>query len=150
MVYSIAWHYLHDRGLAEEVAQDVFLELHRSIGSIESPRHAVFWLRKVAVHRSIDASRRRKRQADVPLENAPQLVSRERAGDPLASALLRRLVASLPPVARMVVVLRYQEEMEPADIAETLGMPLGTVKSSLHRALLVLREKMDRSRKVKG
>jgi RNA polymerase sigma-70 factor (ECF subfamily) len=61
--------------------------------------------------------------------------------------MLGKLVASLPDRARMVVVLRYQEEMEPGEIADVLGVPLGTVKSSLHRALAVLRKRMERTQK---
>jgi len=56
-------------------------------------------------------------------------------------ASLRKLVASLPDEARMIIVLRYQEEMEPQEIAETLGMPIATVKSRLRRSLVLLRGK---------
>lgn len=54
MVYSLAWRFLHDRGLAEEVAQEVFLSLHRNLRSIQSSAHAESWLRKVTAQRSID------------------------------------------------------------------------------------------------
>jgi RNA polymerase sigma factor (sigma-70 family) len=54
MVFSVGWHYLGDRSLAEDVAQEVFLELHQSLGRIESAAHLRHWLRRVAVHRSID------------------------------------------------------------------------------------------------
>jgi len=57
---------------------------------------------------------------------------------------LRRLVATLPEAPRMVMVLRYQEDMDPSDIAETLSMPIGTVKSHLQRSLALLREKLER------
>ena len=55
MVFSVAWHFLHDRDLADEIAQDVFLSLHKNLAAIETAAHAGFWLRKVAVQRSIDA-----------------------------------------------------------------------------------------------
>jgi RNA polymerase sigma-70 factor (ECF subfamily) len=58
---------------------------------------------------------------------------------------LQRLVASLPPKPRLLVVLRYQEEMELEEIAEALDMPLGTVKSQLQRTLATLREKAYRT-----
>jgi RNA polymerase sigma-70 factor (ECF subfamily) len=47
----------------------------------------------------------------------------------------------------MIMVLRYQEDMDPTEIAETVGMPVATVKSHLHRSLAMLREKMDRLKK---
>src|SRR5208282_3572985 len=60
MVYSLAVRMTGDRGLAEEIAQDVFLELDRHLGKIESAAHACFWLRRVAISRSADAMRRRR------------------------------------------------------------------------------------------
>jgi len=144
MVYSIAWHYLHDRGTAEEVAQDVFLQLHRDFHAMESPHHVVFWLRRVTCHRCIDHVRRRAKVAQVALEDLPEPGMRPAEPDPLLSDRLRKLVASLPEKQRMVVVLRFQEEMEIEEIARLLGMPARTVRSHLHRALGVLREKAAR------
>src|SRR5579863_5310998 len=51
MVFSLAWRMTGDRGLAEEIAQDVFLELDRNLAKIESPEHALHWLRRVAMNR---------------------------------------------------------------------------------------------------
>lgn len=145
MVFSIAWHYLRDSTLAEEVAQDVFLQLHKALGSIESPGHLVFWLRRVAAHRSIDTARRRRRDPRVGLESAPEPASPPGTEDPLRGRRLRQLVASLPERARMVVILRYQEELSAEEIGRVLDMPAGTVKSTLARALAVLREKALRT-----
>ena len=69
MVFSVAYHFLHDRDLAEEIAQDVFLSLHRNLAGLQSAAHAGFWLRKVAVQRSIDAARKRTRRPQVALED---------------------------------------------------------------------------------
>src|SRR5208283_5445618 len=69
MVFSLAWRMTGDHGLAEEIAQDVFLELDRHLSRIESPEHACFWLRRVAMSRSADALRRRKvRRMDLWVE----------------------------------------------------------------------------------
>jgi RNA polymerase sigma-70 factor (ECF subfamily) len=54
------------------------------------------------------------------------------------------MVAALPEAQRAIVVLRYQEDMDPGEIAETLDIPLNTVKSRLHRGLEFLRRKMER------
>ena len=98
MVFSLALRMTGDRGLAEEIAQDVFLELDRRLGKIESADHARFWLRRVAMSRSVDAQ-------------------------------------------RAALVLRYQEDLTPEEIAATLGSPLATVKSHLQRGLKLLRAK---------
>jgi RNA polymerase sigma-70 factor (ECF subfamily) len=143
MVFSIALHFLRDRQAAEELAQDVFLHLHRNLASLKSPEHITFWLRKVTSHRCIDYSRRRK-WSQVSLEDVPELPAAPKTRDPLLARRLRQLVASLPEKARMVVVLRYQEDLTPAEIASVLAMPIATVKSHLQRSLAMLREKVLR------
>jgi RNA polymerase sigma-70 factor, ECF subfamily len=148
MVFSLAWRFLRDRGLAEEVAQEVFLSLHRNLGSIQSPAHATAWLRKVAAQRAIDEGRRRQRRPHVALEKIAEPAASEQASgrtkDPLMDETLRRLVASLPETPRMVMVMRYQEDLDPSEIAQILEMPLATVKSHLQRSLAMLREKLAR------
>lgn len=139
MVFSLAYHLLHDRPAAEEVAQDVFLELYRHLEELNSPAHIVFWLRKVAVNRSIDESRRRRRRAEVGIEAAGEPASP--ADAEWVHVRLRRLVASLPERQRIVIVLRYQEGLEPAEIGRLLDISVHTVKSQLQRALILLREK---------
>jgi RNA polymerase sigma-70 factor, ECF subfamily len=152
MVFSVAYHFLHDRAAAEEVAQEVFLSLHRHLADLQSPAHACSWLRKVAVQRAIDEARRRKRRPQVSLESVGEPVARGSGGassgaprgDPMLGATLRRLIASLPEAPRMVMVLRYQEDLDPSEIAGILHMPVGTVKSHLQRSLALLREKLER------
>jgi RNA polymerase sigma-70 factor (ECF subfamily) len=145
MVFSLSYHFLHDRDLAEEIAQEVFLSLHKHIADIKSPEHAVFWLRKVVVQRSIDETRRKKRRPQVALELvAEPAAASSRDSDPLLGEVLRRLIATLPETPRMVMVMRYQEDLDPAEISELLEMPLGTVKSHLQRSLALLREKLQR------
>ncbi len=145
MVYSIAWHFLRDRSTAEEISQEVFLELYRHLGSIESERHLTNWLRRVASQRCIDQTRRLRVRPRVGLDSVSEPSVADREQDPLLSAKLERLVDGLPDRARMAVILRFQEEMEIGEIAETMGMPTGSVKSTLHRALALLREKLERS-----
>ncbi|HET8668788.1 MAG TPA: sigma-70 family RNA polymerase sigma factor [Terriglobales bacterium] len=145
MVFSIAYHLLHDRTLAEEVAQDVFLQLHKQFSSMKSAEHVVFWLRKITVHRAIDCARSRASRPEWPLDDVPEPAVAGLQPDPMLSRRLRQLVISLPERARAVVVLRYQEDMDFEEIAEALGMPVATVKSNLQRALAMLREKVSRT-----
>ena len=150
MVFSIALRILGDRFLAEETAQDVFLELYAKLGELESDEHVVHWLRRVTVHRSIDRIRQRdRRREDVTdpselLELAVEAGLNPETGDPLLSRQIRQLVGSLPVTPRTVVALRYQEDMSVEEIAEALEMPVATVKSHLRRSLQLLREKMSR------
>jgi RNA polymerase sigma-70 factor (ECF subfamily) len=144
MVFSLAYHFLHDRGLAEEIAQEVFLSLHRNLHAIESVSHAAHWLRKVTVQRAIDEARKRQRRPQVALELVAEPAARTAARDPMLSEVLRRLIATLAEAPRMVMILRYQEDLDPSEIAELLDMPIGTVKSHLQRSLALLREKLER------
>src|SRR6185503_11810838 len=104
MVFSMAYHFLRDRSLAEELAQEVFLELYRNLAVIESPAHLVFWLRKVTSRGCIDQTRRRAFWPKFRLDEVPEPVAKTRGADPLLSRALARLVASLPEKARMVVI----------------------------------------------
>jgi RNA polymerase sigma-70 factor (ECF subfamily) len=144
MVFSLAWRMTADRGLAEEVAQDVFLELDRNLKKIESPQHALFWLRRVAMSRSADALRRRRvRGVDlwVEIEESHGAMAEER-WSPLG-ARLEQLLTTLPEAQRAALVLRYQEDLTPEEIAATLESPLATVKSNLQRGLKLLRAKAE-------
>jgi len=145
MVFGLAYHFLHDRAVAEELAQEVFLELYRHFGTIESPQHLVFWLRKVTSRRCIDHTRRRAFWPKLRLDEVPEPASPARLADPMLSRTLARLVASLPERAKLVVILRYQEDLDPADIAQVLDMPVATVKSHLQRSLAMLRDKLART-----
>ena len=145
MVFSIAYHFLRDRSAAEEVAQDVFLQLHRQFESFDSDAHISFWLRKVASHRCIDYVRKRKLQAAVCLDDAPVPSVDGEPQDHFLNRRLQSLIASLPEKPRMVMILRYQEDLMPEEIASVMEMPVRTVKSHLQRSLAMLREKIDRS-----
>ena len=144
MVFSIAYHFLRDRFAAEEVAQDVFLQLHAKLGGLENDDHVVFWLRRAASHRSIDYARR-LRPGAVALDDAPELAADSDPGDPLLRVRLRALIATLAEAPRMAMILRYQEELMPEEIARVMDMPVRTVKSHLQRSLALLREKIERS-----
>jgi RNA polymerase sigma-70 factor (ECF subfamily) len=145
MVFSIAYHFLRDRHSAEEVAQDVFLQLYRNMSELRSEAHVTFWLRRVTSNRCIDFVRKRKRQATTALEDAPEPSVTSDPGDLLLNRRLRALLGSLPETPRMVMVLRYQEDLMPEEIARLLEMPVRTVKSHLQRSLAMLREKIGRS-----
>jgi len=144
MVFSIAYRFLRDRAVAEELAQEVFLRLYRELPRLQSPEHVKFWLRKAISHRSMDYARALRRRNEVALEEVHEPGVSATPSDPLLDAALRKLVASLPDESRIVVVLRYQEDLEPTEIADLLGISLGTVKSRLHRSLGLLRQKAQR------
>lgn len=142
-VFGIALRIAGRHADAEELAQDVFVQLHGTLARIESPAHLKHWLLRTVAHRSIDRLRKQARQGrNLPLEalgEGPQAQAPEPGHDPLAAAELHRLLLQLQPDARAVMILRYQEDLDPTDIAAVLDMPLPTVKSHLRRSLEWLR-----------
>ena len=140
-VYSLALRMLGTRDLAEDLTQDVFMQLQGKLGGIGSNKHLGFWLRQVATNRAIDQLRRRARVQMTSLDEEQPFFSVEADSDPLLQRHLHRLLADLAAPARAVLLLRYQEDLDPVDIARTLDMPINTVKSHLKRSLDSLREK---------
>lgn len=123
---------------AEDLLQETFLRLMRRVDRCRraaSPRGYLFG---IARHVSADTWRRAKpaaaENASVELIEAPQSDQR------LAEA--REIIAALPPLQREILDLRFQHDLSYTEIAEALGIPIGTVRSRLHGALEILRERM--------
>jgi RNA polymerase sigma-70 factor (ECF subfamily) len=149
-VFGMAYHFLRDAAIAEELAQEVFMDLYQAVSSIRSPEHLVFWLRRVTSHRCIDQSRRLKARREIRVDEALDPIAEPpEECDLFLHRTLRRLIRALPENARIVVVLRFQEDLSPTEIADVLGMPLNTVKSHLRRSLAVLRAKLSRLGEVR-
>jgi len=146
-VYSMALRMLGARDVAEDLAQEVFMQLYGKLSSIESNSHLVFWLRRVVTHRAIDHLRQHPRRDMVLLDDLAEPAAHASGappdGDPMLQRRLRQLVLELSPDARAVMTLRYQEDLDPTDIASTLAMPINTVKSHLKRSLDTLRLKLS-------
>ena len=138
-VYTLALRMLKVPDDAEELAQDVFVSVHRHLGKIASEAHLLFWLRRTVCHRAIDRLRRRPSHPPMPLDSIEEVPAQDSSRDPLLERRLQEMVLRLPPMARAVVLLRYQEDLDPPEIATTLEMPLNTVKSHLKRSLAALR-----------
>jgi RNA polymerase sigma-70 factor (ECF subfamily) len=144
MVYRIACNFFHNDAIAEELAQDVFLQLFEHHRSVQVGTHCVAWLRRSTVHRCIDAMRRTSFQRELQVDSLPEISADVPETDPLLQEGLRRLVASLPEKPRTVLILRYSEDMDVEEIGRTLQMPASTVRSHLQRGTAMIREKAGR------
>ncbi len=144
MVYSIACNFFHDSSIAEEVAQDVFLQLYEKRKSVGTGNHAVAWLRRTVIHRCIDTRRQSRFRHEVQVDVLPDIAADHSETDPLLVDGLRRMIASLPETPRSVLILRFGEDMDADEISRTLQMPVRTVWSHLQRATAMLREKTAR------
>ena len=128
------------RSLADDMAQDAF---ERAIARLETFNGASSfgtWVQRIAVNRTIDEMRREKRLGDLSddLEDPVEWAERSQV-DPV----LMRAVGALSPERRVPVVLRYWFDYTPAEIAEVLGIPAGTIASRLSRALDELRDVLE-------
>ncbi len=123
-----------DPVLADDLAQQVFLHAWRDIRRLREPQKFGAWLKHVAVN----TWKQHLRKHD-PLRHADQAGTEDHAGAdarPHTAGMamdLDRALALLPPQARLCIVLSYHEGMSHAEIADTTGMPLGTVKSHIRR-----------------
>ena len=143
-VYSVALRVLHDTGQAEDVLQEVFLQLWRNPGAFVQDRGSLgAWLIVVARNRSIDLLRRRKPSDSVEdvILASPVNVADEAERNVMMEKV-RRVLAELPPDQRKSLELAYFEGLSHTEIASRTGDPLGTVKTRIRQALITLRKAM--------
>ena len=141
-VHGLALRMLSRFDRADDLAQDVFLRLFDHLSDIESAQHLGFWLRRVTANLAIDRLRQLPQHTSaVPVETLDSEAHADDT-DPWLQRLLRTSIAELPPQPRAVMLLRYQEDFDPTDIAKALDMPLNTVKSHLKRSLDSLRARI--------
>lgn len=145
MVFSIALHSLRDRALAEDIAQEAFLRLSTRLHTLHSREHLVNWLRRVTTRLCIDEIRRHPAGTTLSLEGQAEPASECSQTDPLLSEHLRRMVAGLPRQSRLAIILRYQEDLEPREIAGILEESVNTIKSRLQRGLAMLRAGLEQT-----
>jgi RNA polymerase sigma-70 factor (sigma-E family) len=124
------------RTIADEVVHDAFAAVYARWGTLDAP---AAYLRRAVVNGCNDVLRKRRNRREVELGDAADGVPVGSSGDEL-----RDVIAGLPPRQRTVVVLRFYEDLPIEEIAIVMGIPAGTVKSSLHRALARLREEVER------
>lgn len=144
-VYSVALRVLHDTGQAEDVMQEVFLQLWRKPAAFEQGRGSLgAWLVVVARNRSIDALRKRKPTDsvdDVVLASPGNLASEAERNSMMEK--VRDVLGTLPMEQRKSLELAYFEGLSHSEIAATTGDPLGTVKTRIRLALISLRKALE-------
>jgi RNA polymerase sigma-70 factor (ECF subfamily) len=149
-VYALALRILQDYGLAEEATMDVYLQIWRQAHSYAPARgNPSAWLLNMARSRAIDLLRRkaRKKRLEESLEAAGSMVASTH--DPEQASLLgekqrraREALAQLNPEQREVIEIAYFAGLSHSEIAELLGLPLGTIKTRIRSGMLKLRESL--------
>jgi RNA polymerase sigma-70 factor (ECF subfamily) len=152
-VYRIALAYLRNPDDALDVVQETFVKAFEHAARWNTAAEVAPWLTRIAVNQSIDRYRRerRRQQTMQPMAEGDHdayldsgaLSPERRAHSVEIKARLDRALRSLPERQRAVFVLRHYEERSLGEIAQLLGVRLGTVKSSLHRATHELRRRLQ-------
>lgn len=135
-----------DRVLAEDLTQETFLRAYRGLAGFEGRARFSTWVHRIAYYAYLNHRNRVPRHAGLPDGYENTVEAPDNALSPTQSDLrrdVRAAVNSLPDRYREVIVMHFMRHVPYRDIASRLGMPLGTVKTQLHRAKLMLRDRMD-------
>jgi RNA polymerase sigma-70 factor (ECF subfamily) len=142
IVYGIALRVLRDTTAAEDLLQEVFLQLWRNPQAFNAERGRLApWLAVIARNRAIDMLRRRPQEEDIdelPISTGVNL--EDTAAQRLAIEKVRGVLAGLPQEQRQALEMAFFEGMTHTEIAAKTGQPLGTVKTRVRSALLAVRK----------
>jgi len=145
-VLGIALRRIGDRGRAEDATQETFASIWRSAARFDPERgEATSWLFTVARNAIVDGLRRRR---EPPVDEAPELAAADPGPDDAAESgwvawRVHRALETLPDHERSLVELAYWSGMSQSEIADYLGMPLGTVKTRTRSALRRLADELE-------
>ena len=146
-VRNIAFGVLRDRALAEDVAQETFLKAYRKADSFRAEGSVRSWLFRIAVRRALDELKKRLRKAEVALaDDGRQVDEPHKQLD--AGWDLERALSRLTPEHRAALILKEVEGLSYQEIAESLGWPMGTVATRIHRARLELKASLQEKANV--
>ena len=162
-VFSLVFRMVRDRELAEDLTQDTFIKVLSHLDRYRADFKFSSWLFKIANNVAIDHLRRRKLDT-ISIDGSPHATSAEAVessrlelGDTAESALdeitsrelgssIEQAIARLRPEYRACILLRHVEDRSYEEIAATLDLPLGTVKTYIHRARHELRRALEHTR----
>lgn len=143
VVYAVALRVLQDTAAAEDVLQDIFLQLWRNPDAFDASRGSLAaWLSVIARHRSIDRLRKRRPELDIEecvIAGGPDL--RDETERALVVEKIRGVLSQMDANQRYALELAYFQGLTHSEIAEKTGEPLGTIKTRIRSALQQLRAK---------
>ena len=142
VVYAVALRVLGDTGAAEDVLQDVFMQLWRNPGAFDAARGSLgSWLAVITRNRAIDSLRKRRPETDI--EDVVLAVAPDLAGEADRARVaekVRNVMGSMAPAQRGALEMAYWEGMSHSEIADKTGEPLGTIKTRIRAGLIALRK----------
>jgi RNA polymerase sigma-70 factor (ECF subfamily) len=148
MVYRVAFQFAGNHHDAEDIAQEVFIKVYRSLDRFRQDAQLTSWLYRIVMNACIDHRRRHAPAASAPFEEAEQKLLNTPEGGPgpedrayagELGEVLHDEIARLPNGQRLIFIMRYHQGLKLCEIAEALGLAEGTVKRQLHAAVHRLR-----------
>jgi RNA polymerase sigma-70 factor (ECF subfamily) len=145
VVYSVALRVLGDTGAAEDIQQDVFMQLWRNPGAFDASRgNLAAWLAVITRNRAIDVLRKRRPETDpedVVLSVVPDMAGEADRGR--VAQKIRGVLSAMPAAQRSALEMAYYQGMTHSEIAERTGEPLGTIKTRIRAGLIALRKAFE-------
>lgn len=143
-VFGLAYSFLRDREAAEDVAQEVFIKVWRALPRFDGRASMSTWIYTITRNASLSALRARRAHSSLSVPEVMEAVEAMEAMEAIDAApsadvivdraAILRLVDQLPAKQRQVIMLFYMEAQSHEEVATMLAMPVGTVKTLLHRA----------------
>lgn len=145
MVYNLSYRFMRDGAMAEDMAQEAFLKAYRMLKGFRGDCRFSTWLYRVTSSVCLTEINRRKRRGEVALSPAHSRTMSDEAPDPSdLPEVIRRCVGQLPDRYAAIVTLYYLKEQPYEEIAQAMDIPLGTLKTWMHRARKQLREIVEK------
>ncbi|MBN2467742.1 MAG: sigma-70 family RNA polymerase sigma factor [Deltaproteobacteria bacterium] len=156
-IFNLIYRFTNDRETVADLAQDTFFKAYRGIHKFKGKSSFYTWLRRIAINNSINYLQSRKEYASLEQDSEDAEIrnlsdSRYEAPEESVlskemSVIVRKTLESLPEQFRSILIMREFEEMSYSDIADSLGCPVGTVRSRLFHARRVFKENLERYEK---
>lgn len=160
MVYRIAFQFAGNHHDAEDIAQEVFIKVYRSLEKFRQDAQLTSWLYRIVMNACIDHRRRQAPAGSAPfgdeaeqrllntVEERPGPEDRAYAGE--LGEVLQAEIARLPNGQRLVFIMRHHQGLKLCEIADALGLAEGTVKRQLHAAVHRLRQALTQANVIAG
>jgi RNA polymerase sigma-70 factor (ECF subfamily) len=148
-LYRYIYSLVGNRPLAEDILQEVFILIYRKLRWLREPGLFRAWAYRIAAREAFRQLKRERRWSGSSVEESVLADLPAPARDDLSPQMIEQMVAGVSPASRAVIVLHYQHEMPLAEIADLMGVAVGTVKSRLAYGLDTLRKQLA-TRKTEG
>jgi RNA polymerase sigma-70 factor, ECF subfamily len=142
-LYAMACLILRDSDRAEDATQEAIVRAWRELPRLRDPERFEAWLRRLTVNACFDEARRVRRRAEISLVHASDRSTADSSGAFAEHDRVDRAFRRLPFDQRTVLVLQHHFDQSHTEIAETLGIPVGTVKSRIRYGAAALRASLD-------